>query len=190
MPWYELTKILHYLGLIALFGFFVIYSRAAPRVRAATTINDLRPWLGLLEAAQPMFPGGAAILLVSGLIMTALRWRGPYPFIAVGLVTLVLIGIASAFTARRHLRLIRAGVPANDGPVSDQLSAIILNPRPWAIQLAGNGAALGVLFVMTLKRGWAGSIAIVVIAALIAGVAGSSIVRRERDRRLGTRIKE
>src|SRR3954468_10007383 len=78
MPWYELVKVVHFLGFTALIGFFIIYSRAGPKLRAATDVKEVRTWLGLLAVAQPMVPGGAGMLTVSGLIMAWMRWRGPY----------------------------------------------------------------------------------------------------------------
>jgi hypothetical protein len=179
MPWYELAKVVHFLGLIALFGFFVIYSRAGPRLREATEVQEVLVWLGLLERAQPMLPGGAAMLLLSGLAMAALRWRGPYPFVAVGLAAVLIIWVG-AIVGRRHLRAMRRGVTGVRGPVPVELSREIRRPGPWVTHFALNGAALGTLYIMTTKPAWAVALGVVLgLAALLAGVAWS-LARRER----------
>jgi hypothetical protein len=73
MGWYEIAKVVHFMGFIALFGFFVVYARAGMRLRAATTLSEARTWLGMLEDARRMLPGAAVMFIVSGLTMAALR---------------------------------------------------------------------------------------------------------------------
>jgi hypothetical protein len=107
MGWYELAKVLHFLGLIALFGFFVLWPRAGVRLRAAATASEARSWLGLLEVARPMLPSGVVMLAVSGAAMAALRWRGAYPFRAVGFIVVLSIWAAWALVGARHLRAMR-----------------------------------------------------------------------------------
>jgi len=181
MGWYEIAKVIHFMGLIALFGFFVIYVRAGTRLRAATTLSEARTWLGLLEETRGMLPGAAVMFIASGLTMTALRWRGAYPFITVGLVTLLAIWTVWALVGARHLRAMRAAVGDAEGPMSAALSQVILDPARWGTMGALNGAALGVLFVMTTKLGWAAAIAVVLLVAAVVGGIFTTIVRRQRD---------
>ena len=181
MGWYEIAKVVHFMGLIALFGFFVIYVRAGTRLRAATTLSEARTWLGLLEETRGMIPGAAVMFIVSGLTMAALRWRGAYPFITVGLLTLLTIWTVWALIGTRHLRSMRAAVGDADGPVSPALARLILDPVRWGTMAALNGAALGVLFVMTTKLGWAAAITVVLLVAALVGGIFTTIVRRQRD---------
>jgi hypothetical protein len=181
MGWYELAKVVHFMGLIALFGFFVIYARAGERLRAAGTLAEARAWLGMLEATRGMLPGGAGMFIVSGATMAALRWRGAYPFMVVGFVTLLAIWVLWAMVGPRHLRAMRAVVGDAEGPVSPAVARAILEPAPWGTTGALNGAALGVLFVMTTKVGWVAAIAIVVLLATLVGGVFTTLVRRRRD---------
>jgi hypothetical protein len=186
MPWYELAKVLHFLGLIALFGYFVIYSRAGPRLRKATDMAEVKVWLGLLDMARPMMPGAGVMLLVSGVAMGMLRWKGPYPFMIIGLVTLVTIWTVAAVVGGRHLRAMHEAADGRTGVVPAELSRIILNPRPWATLFGINTAALGVLFVMTTKLDWVAAISVVVGLAVIgvfigARLAGADAVSRPGD---------
>jgi small-conductance mechanosensitive channel len=181
MPWYELVKVVHFMGLIALFGSFVIYPRAGPRLRAATTMNEVRSWLGMLELTRGMFHGGAGMMLLSGVAMTAMRWRTPTPFVAVGMITLLVMWIVFAVIPNRHLRAIRAAVDDRTGPVPADVSRTILNARPWVTMFALNIVTLGVLFEMTLKLGWVGAVSLVVGAAILGAVIGVTVMRRERN---------
>lgn len=176
MPWYELTKVVHFLGLIALFGAFAIYARAGGYLRSATTLAGVRGSLVWLDATRPMLNGGAGMVLVSGLAMASLRWRAPVPFVAVGLITLLLIGMVSTVN-NRHLKTLSAAIPPGDGSPSPELRAIILQPLPWTVAFARNTAALGALLIMTLKTGWVASIAIVLALAVIGAAVGRRLAR-------------
>jgi hypothetical protein len=180
MGWYEIAKVVHFMGLIALFGFFVIYARAGERLRAATTLAEARTWLGMLEATRGMLPGGAVMFIVSGVTMAALRWRGSYPFIVVGMVTLLAIWVAWALVGARHLRAMRIAVGEADGAVKPAIAQVILDPARWGTVGALNGASLGVLFVMTTKLGWVAAIAVVVLVAALVGGIFMSMAHRRR----------
>jgi hypothetical protein len=182
VPWYELAKVVHFLGLIALIGFFIIYSRVGPRLRAATDMKEVRIWLGLLDLARPMMPGGAAMLLVSGLAMVAMRWKGPYPFVTLGFIALIVIWTGVVVVGGRHLRAMHAAAGAADGAVPADLARIILDPRPWTTLFALNTTALGVLILMTMKLDWAWSIGAIVVLAALGGFVGSSMVKRDREK--------
>jgi hypothetical protein len=113
--------------------------------------------------------------------MAALRWRGVYPFMVVGLVTLIVIWAVWAFVGVRHVRAMRVAVGDAEGPVSPALAQTILDPAPWGTVGALNGASLGVLFVMTTKVGWAAAGAIVIIVSALVGGIFTTLVRRRRD---------
>jgi hypothetical protein len=183
MGWYEIAKVVHFLGFIALFGFFVIYSRAGPALRKATDLGQVRVWLGLLEAARPMMPAAAIMMFASGFAMAGLRWRGPYPFLTVGIVTLLVIWITVAVVGGGHRRAIRAAAGTQtEGPVSAELSRVIFDSRPWATLFALNTAALGVMFVMTTKIGWVPAISVVIGLSLFGALVGARLVAADRGR--------
>ena len=181
MRWYELVKVVHFLGLIALFGSFVIYPRAGSRLRGAKTMDDVRNWLGMLELTRGMFHGGTAMLLLSGLGMAAMR-SVPFPVVTGGMVvTLLVMWIVFAMIPSRHLSAIRAATGDATGPVPAELTRTICNPRPWVTMFALNIVALGVLFEMTLKLGWVGAVALVLGSAVLGILLGRTVLRRERS---------
>ena len=183
MPWYQLLKAVHFMGLIALAGAFVIYPRAGAQLRSATTLQGARSWLGLLEATRGMFHGGAAMMLATGAAMTGMQWRAPHAFITVGMIALLLMWIGFSVTGSRHLRAIRAAIGSGDGPLSPSLAQLIRSPGPWRAMFAVNLSALGVLFEMTLKLGWGGAIALVLAFATLGLVVGTAVMRADRTSR-------
>ena len=177
MPWYELVKVVHFLGLIALFGFFVIYSRAGPELRKANDLAEVRVWLRLLDLARPMMAGAGVMLIASGVTMGMMRWQAPYPFTVIGLVTIATIWTMAARVGGRHRRAMHAAAGTESGPVTPELSRIILDPKPWATLFALNTAALGVLVVMTTKVGWVPATSIVVGLAVLGWLVGGRMVK-------------
>ena len=173
MRWYEMWKVVHFLGLIALFGAFVIHPRAGARLRAAATVDEAREWLSFLRLTRGMFHGGAGMLLLSGIAMAVMRWGiSAVPFVTVGMVTVLVMWIVFASMVAPHLRAVGVTLGNGDGPVSAEQSRIIRRRRPWAAMLAINLMALSVLFEMTLKLGWIPAIALVSVGALIGALAG------------------
>ena len=173
MRWYEMWKAVHFLGLIALFGSFVIHPRAGARLRAAATVDEAREWLSFLQLTRAMFHGGAGMLLLSGIAMAILRWGiASVPFVTVGMVTVLVMWIVFASLVAPHLRAVDAALRTGDGPVSAEQSRLIRRARPWAAMLAINLMALGVLFEMTLKLGWIAAITLVSGGAIIGALAG------------------
>ena len=181
MNWYQLAKVLHYVGLIALFGFFVLASRAGTRLRAATRTGDARTWLDLLDVARPMLPSGVLMLTVSGAAMAAISWRAAYPFVVVGLAVTLAIWGAWALVGAPYLGRVRTALGDGDVPIGSDAASLIRDPRAWGAIGAINGAAMGVLVVMTLKPGWVGAIALVLVFASALGVGLAVTVRRARD---------
>jgi hypothetical protein len=176
---YAVAKILHFIGLIALFGYFLIDSRAAARMRAATQLTDIREWLGVRRDARRMLHAGAAMILISGMWLVSLRFRGRYPFTAIGLLTLLSIWLLSA-VGGRHLRAIREMTPAGNGSLPDTLIGLIRAPAPWLITGAMQGAAAGILLIMTLKPDWFGSAGTVLLTSAVGACWRLASLRRSR----------
>jgi hypothetical protein len=175
---YNIALFVHFLGLITLFGAFVIYPRAGMRLRAAGTRGEVRGWLGLLEATRPMFGAGPGLLFLSGLYMSAVKWKAAYPWIVVAFIGLVAISALAGRVGTRHLRAVRTAVGESDGPVPIELSRLIGDPKPWTIMMAMNGTAVGVVWIMTTKPGWIGAVGVVAVATALGAIVGSAMVRR------------
>jgi uncharacterized membrane protein len=170
------------LGLITLFGGFAISVRAGARVRAATRPEEVRTWVRLLQSAAPMFPAGLGLLLLSGLYMMISRWRAPHPWILVGLVGLVVIGVVGGGVGGRRINAMSKAAAVESGDVSpERVSELIADPLTWIVMAALNGLALGIVWVMSTKPGWTGSI----VAAAAGTTLGPAVgyLRRRRASR-------
>ena len=177
MPWYELTKVLHFLGLISFIGFFIILTRVGIALRAAKTTREVRTLATMLDGARPMLPSGSALLLVSGVIMTGMRWRAPYAFAIGGLATLLVITPIAMIGIKRLLATIRAAIGEHDVGLNDAMRAAINTPSQWGAVLACNTAAVGVFLSMTIKPPWPWVTGFIVVLATIGWFAGSRVAR-------------
>lgn len=180
MTLYDIALFVHMIGLIAMFGGFVLYARAGVRLRAARTLDDVRSWVGLLESSGPMFASGTVMLLLSGLYMMGSRWQAPHPWLVVPLTGLLTIWIAGATISARQVRGLRAAMANAHASISEELAARIADPFPWTVIAALNGLALGIVFVMSTKPGWTGSVMAVVVTTTVGSAIGARLTRAAR----------
>jgi hypothetical protein len=181
MHWYEIFKVIHFVGLIALFGFFVLYARAGERLQTARTLSEARTLLAMLESTRGMLRVGAVMLIVSGAAMTMLRWHGAHPFLIVGFIVLLISWIVCTVVGPRHERAIRAAIGDTEGSVTPDIALTILDPTAWGTVGAANGASIGVLVVMTLKVDWVTAFTIVLVLAAFVSAILTTLVRGRRD---------
>jgi hypothetical protein len=178
MQLYDLALFIHMLGLIALFGGFVLFHRAGARLRASATAEEVSTWLGLLDATGPMFPSGLLMLLASGLYMTFTRWQPELPWITMSIVGLLVIMILGAAVVDRHRKAIRKQLAGTTGPLTAGLTRLIRNPVPWMMAGMLNGIALDVVFLMTTKLQWLLSVTVISVSIVLGIVFGFMAARK------------
>jgi hypothetical protein len=178
MQAYDVALFVHLMGLIAVFGGFVIYHRAGVRLRAARGVDQATAWLSLLDSAGPMFPGGLIMLLASGLFMTFTRWRTMQPWIVAGMIGLIMVWILGATIVDRHRRTMRRALVDQAGPLPPNVLQVIHNPLPWTMVAVLNGLSIGIVFVMSTKPQWL--VATIALAAptLAGALIGGRVARR------------
>ena len=178
MRLYDVALFVHLLGLITLFIAFGILQRAGARLRAATTTGDVRRWIGLLQPTARMFPSAALMVLATGLYMMAQAWTLLTPWIAVGLMSLVVIAGAASGMLRPRLAAIATAVPSDgDEALSHDLARRVMDPVMWQTAAAINGIAVATVWIMTVKTDWIGSISVVAAAAIVGALVGRAALR-------------
>lgn len=179
MSSHGVAMFVHLLGVITLFGGIGLQQRGGTRLRQATTVGEVRLWLGLLRPTGRMLPAAVVILLASGLYLTAQDWTLATPWIATATVTVLAMAAVGAGVLGRRFRAIGiASADAAEGPVPPQVAGLLRAPGVWAALSGVNGAALGVLWLMTNKPGWATSVGVVVGAMVVGAAVGAVLARR------------
>jgi hypothetical protein len=179
---YDIALFIHLLGAITFFIAIGIMQRGGARVRGAQTVEHLRLWLGLVQTTQRMFPSAIVMLLGAGVYMTIDVWTFETPWVMVSLVALVtMTAVGTGIVGRRFSRIEAAAKAAGDGSLPPQLGGLIAEPITWGSLSALNGAAIGIVWLMATKPGWAVSISVVLGLALIGALIGLALARRDRQ---------
>lgn len=187
MNLYTVLLFVHMIGLTSLFGGVVLIQRSGIRLRRAATWEEARTWLALLRDVRGMFAGGSGMLLVTGLWMTHLQWTFATPWVVVPAVLLVLFAVAGSGVGRAFARL-EEGAARRTGAIEGHERAIVSSPALWSLIFAMNFGALGIVWLMTTKPGWAVSIgvplALTALGALVGRGVGGGRPRTEAARPL------
>jgi hypothetical protein len=156
-----------------------------PRARSVEGVRSHVLWLHVLVKALPPL---AVIVLASGVYMAFAGswWGAGWP--AVSLALFALAGAAAgAFIDPRVARLRAASDEAPEGPVPSELSVALTDP---GLRLAGailTGADVAIVFLMTNKPGWTGSLIVAAIGVTVGGLVGLAVTRRDPARGLDAR---
>ncbi len=175
---YDFALFVHLLGVVTLFAAVTLVQAGGARVRRAATVEHVRLWLGLVRPTRVMFPVASLVLLATGLFMTAEAWTFATPWVAVSIVGLVAIsGVGGAVQGRHLAAIAAAAAAAKEERLPSGLARLVGRPAPWRSGFAVNGTAVGILWLMTTKPGWLGSVTVVLGLTLVGGIAGSAVVR-------------
>jgi hypothetical protein len=180
MSGYGVALFFHLLGVIALFAAVGVQQSGGVRLRRAATVGEACQWMGLLRPTGPMLLAGMVILLGSGLYLTAQQWSLGTPWIATALVAILAMAAVGGGVLGRRFRAIGIALGRSpDGPVPLEVRRLVRAPGTW-ITLSGlHGAALGMVWLMTNKPGWAASVGVVLGAAALGTAIGAFLSRRD-----------
>src|SRR5918996_5705732 len=140
---------IHILGVATLFTAMGFLQRGGAKVRASSTAEEMRLWLGLVETTGRMFPLALLFILGSGLYMTDQVWSFDTPWIAVAIVSVVLMGVIGGAVVGRGFSAM--GRAAAAGPSSSDLARAVAVPLPRMAAKAFKGMGIGIVGVMTNK---------------------------------------
>jgi hypothetical protein len=188
---------LHIIVVIASFMIAGVLHTAFHVLPRAKSVAEMRPWAAVMHRLEPLLPILAGVILVLGAWLVHLdhadgvRWSDGW--VLTPLVTLVVIeGLAGALLAPRTKALCERIAAAGDGPVTDEIRRMTVDPVAWGVGHVATFGFLGIVFVMTVKPsgGWAWLFpvvgAVVGLAAShlqlkAATGAGSAFVPRQRE---------
>lgn len=177
MSGYTVALFIHMLGVTVLFVGIAFQQRAGARLRKAGTLEEVRLWIWFLRPTGGMLPAALIVLLFSGLYMTAQDFTIRTPWIATALVTVIGMALVGVTLLRSGLEGIGRRSASGDGPVPPEVAGRLRAPGTWVALSAINGAAVGVLWLMTNKPGWAASIGVVAGASALGAGIGAAVSR-------------
>lgn len=183
MSVYPIVVYLHIVGVLALAGALALEWAGIVGLRRAASRGQAREWTRLLVWLRPVGGPAMLIILVTGIYMMVTRW-GHQGWIAMGLLGLVLMGaLGGALSGRRSgaiVRIVRA-VAAEDESIPADLGQRFHDPVLILSLWLRTALALGIVYIMSVKPGMAGSLAALGVALVIGVAAALPVWMRGRQ---------
>jgi len=166
MTFYSFALFLHIVGTLGLFIALGLEWTSLGYLRRATTAEQVQPWLQLFALLRRIYPISWAAILLPGFYMTATAWRGA-AWISIAFAAIILIAVVGAAISGRRMAAIGPAVAAESGRLSPALRQRLGDPLLWASIQTRVAISLGVVFIMTVKPGLAGSLLTIGLAAIL-----------------------
>jgi hypothetical protein len=170
---YHYVLYVHLLSLFVGIGAGAVLFTCLLQLRAARTLEAAVPWGMVSGKVAKLFPVAILGLFLTGAYMTHKIWTWSTPWIDLGIAALVLLGVQGGGIAEHTAKKLQAAMKANGpGPLGAEARRMTLHPGLWVVELSNLGVVFGVVWNMTEKPGWGGSIAAVLVGyAVGAGLA-------------------
>jgi hypothetical protein len=171
---YPILVFIHVLGGVGIFAALGIEAVALARLRRADTPAEARAWMGLMAVPARLGPIAMLANLATGVWMMVQSW-GPLPWMQAAMVAVVVMAAAGGGVTGRRAKRLRAALGEETGPALSAGFRALRSSVALAASLRLRIAlATGIIGLMTMKPGAAGSLviaAVAVVAGLVAGVA-------------------
>jgi hypothetical protein len=178
MSIYTIVLFLHVSGAIGYFIGTGTWLFGFSALRRAQRVEQVRALVQLVGRSGPLLGISVLLILVTGLYMALTAWGLQTGWIAIALISLVLIApLGTALIEPRRRAIDRLAREAPDGPLPESLeqrthdSVLLIALQTVAALL------LGIVFLMTTKPSLVGSL-IVMAVALALGLASGALVSR------------
>jgi uncharacterized membrane protein len=172
MSLYPLALFVHVSGAIGAFVSLGIWLFGLAALRRARLVEQVRALAWLIIVASPLMVLAVLLLGLAGFAMALSAWGIFTPWIAVSLVSVVLVGPIGAFVLDPRMRAILAlarEVP--DGPLSAAVERRTHDPILGTSAHTLVAALLGIVFLMTTKPSLITSILVMVLASALGLVS-------------------
>ncbi len=178
MSIYTIALFLHVSGAIGYFVGMGIWLFGLVGLRRAQRVEQVRSLTSLVGLTGPLFGISVLLILAAGLYMAISAWSLETGWIAVGLISLVLMApLGTALIEPRRRTIDRLAREAPDGPLPESLGHRIHDPVLLTSVLSISALLFGIVFLMTTKPALIGSL-IVMAVALVIGLASGGLVSR------------
>ena len=175
MDTYHVVLYIHLLALFVGIGAGSVLLACLLQLRAARTVEQAAPWGMMAGKVGKLFPVAILGLFGSGAYMTTsfVAWSWSTRWIDVGIAALVVVFVQGFGIAERTGHKLAAAMQANGpGPLGPECRRVALHPGLWVVEFSNIGLVLGVVWNMTEKPGWGGSIAALLVGYVVgAGLA-------------------
>ena len=175
---YPIALFLHVSGAIGYFIGIGAWLFVLAGLRRAQRVEQVRALINLVAMTGPLFAISVLLILAAGLFMSLTAWSLQTGWIAVALISLVIMApLGTALIEPRRRALGRLAREAPDGPLPESLEQRTHDPVLGTALQTLAALLLGIVFLMTTKPSLTGSL-IVMAVALALGLASSLFIFR------------
>ena len=180
---YTIVLFLHIISAIGVCIGISVLLLGVVLLRRAQGFVQVRTTLTFVTTAFPIAGFSMLLLLAAGFYLALTAWSLRTSWIAVTLISLLLmIALGAGLIGPRMRAIVMSTRESPDGSLPSQLAARIHDPLLFTVLLIQAVLLLGIVFLMTTKLGLASSI-IVMVVALVLGLALGVLVSRPRSTR-------
>jgi Predicted integral membrane protein (DUF2269) len=173
MSLYTLALFLHVSGAIGTFVSLGIWLFGLSALRRAWLVEQVRALAWLIVLASPLMVLSVLLLGLVGFAMALSTWGLLTPWIAVSLVSAVLVGPVGAFVLDPRMRTILDTTrELPDGPLPEALARQTHHPILFTSAHTLVAVLLGIVFLMTTKPSLVVSL-LAMAAAVVLGLVSS-----------------
>jgi Predicted integral membrane protein (DUF2269) len=175
---YTIVLFLHVSGAIGYFVGIGTWLFILVGLRRAQRVEQVRALVNLIALSGPFTGISVLLILATGFYMALTAWSLQTGWIAVALISLVLmVPLGAALIEPRRRTINRLAQEAPDGPLPQSLERRTHDPILGTALQTVAALLLGIVFLMTTKPALIGSL-IVMVAALALGLASGLLVSR------------
>ena len=182
MDTYHVVLYIHLLALFVGIGAGSVLLTCLFQLRAARTLEQGAPWGMVTGKVGKLFPIAIVGLFGSGAYMTSHFWTWGTSWIVVGIAGLAVLTAQGAGIAEHTAKKLQAAMRANGpGPLGPEARRMALHPGLWVVEFSNLGLVLGIVWCMTEKPGYGGSLAAVLVGYVVGAVLALLASRAPQD---------
>ncbi len=185
MNTYHYVLYVHLLALFVGIGAGAVLLACLLQLRAARTLEQAVPWGMMAGKVGKFFPIAILGLFGTGLYLTTedtLPWSMGTGWVDVGIAALVVLFVQGAGIAERTGHKLGAALQANGpGPLGPEARRMALHPGLWVVEFSNLGIVFGVVWNMTQKPGFGGSLAAVLVGYAVGAALALFITRSPQE---------
>jgi len=184
MDIYNIVLFLHISGAIGYFVGIGTWLFGFTALRRAQRVEQVRALTNLTGRLGPLFVISVLLILASGLYMAITAWGLRTGWIAVGLISLILIApLGLVLIEPRWRAIARLAQETPDGPLPQALQQRIHDPILGTALQTVTILLLGIVFLMTTKPELIVSLIVMAVALVLGLASGLFFSRATRTKR-------
>jgi Predicted integral membrane protein (DUF2269) len=186
MSIYTIVLFLHVSGAIGYFIGIGTWLFGLSALRRAQRVEQVRALTNLVGRSGPLLGISVLLILATGLYLAVTAWGLQTGWIAVALISLVLMApLGTALIESRRRTIDRLAREAPDGPLPQSLELRTHDPVLLTALQTVAALLLGIVFLMTTKPSLAGSLIVMAVALALGLASGVLVSRATRTRGQG-----